>query len=337
MNRALDYLGSHLKSLPTGEIGKKTEEQNEGVRLGWMLPAIESIVDAAGFELKRSPELDDRLGIPIDYDHTATYKLHLSPRELEPLLNLLYIDYYRENYELFKQLRSERGLGDLRFQIGMASAISLAIGLGFPQGLKYRKIFERRLAYEANQIHEFVGNDGLFQYEAMAEIGILLKAPGIFRPFVGPWLASSVTSFARQLHPGTHLGVHLCFGDLSNLAMVGVRDIGPLVTFANQIASRWPDTLPLEFIHFPLAEGFRVASVEEAYYRPFKKLNVPENTRVIAGFIHEGLSESEHRVIIDHLQRYLDRDVEISSSCGLGRRTPEVANQILGMTQSLVS
>jgi hypothetical protein len=112
---------------------------------------------------------------------------------------------------------------------------------------------------------------------------------------------------------------------MNHKALGRMADAGPLVQLANAIARAWPVGRPLEFVHAPFAAADEPATLDPAFYEPLAGLELPEWTRFIAGFAHEDQSLSDQLAIRSLIDDNLGVPADISTACGLGRRTPEAA------------
>ena len=338
MTKALKYLDGHLKALPDGEIGKKSNRHQFGERLGWIQWVIERFENNPAFMIVKAPSYENRLGLWADYDSGIRYKLKLSGDNLYQFLDFGYMEYFKSSYKLFKKLRDKQRNKQLKFQFGIPGALAISVfSLGLIQGIRTRKVFEDRLAYECNRIYESGGEDILFQIEVPIELGIYLKAPAVIKPLVLRWAVGNILSLVNKLNKNARVGVHLCLGDLNNRPFSKIRNLGSLVAFSNELVRQWPKDRPLDFVHYPLAMANVPPSVNPTFYSPLKKIKLPADTRFIAGFVHEDLSEHQEEGILSAIEKNLGRTVDVSSSCGFGRRTPEITEKLLKDTSHLVA
>jgi hypothetical protein len=336
MEKALHYLGARLVSLPDGEIGRKSERHSRGERLGWIQWVVERFENSPAFAVVKKPGYEPTNGLWADYKSGVRYKLKVRPRSLYQYLDFGYIDYFKMGYGIFNRLKKNSRRKDLVFQFGIPGALAISVfSLGLLQGIRTRKIFEDRLAYEMNTINEVSDGNVLFQIEVPIELGIYIKAPRPFKSLAAGWAVRGILSLVNQLDRNARIGIHLCLGDLNNRPFSIIRDAGPLVEFANRIAALWPKDRALEFVHFPLAMGNIPPSAEARFYEPLKRLALPAGTRVIAGFVHEGLGDQALRDILVVIEKAAGRKVDISSSCGFGRRTEETTGLLLKKTAAL--
>ncbi len=146
----------------------------------------------------------------------------------------------------------------------------------------------------------------------------------------------SIIGLINLLEPKIPIGIHLCLGDLNNESLAKIKTLKSLVKFANKLVERLPMTHKLEFMHFPLAEGKMPPVVRALFYDELKKVRLPQNTRFIAGFVHEKLSLDEHKYLLKNIEHIRGEKIEVACSCGMGRRTSEAADQLLKIKKELV-
>jgi hypothetical protein len=124
---------------------------------------------------------------------------------------------------------------------------------------------------------------------------------------------------------------------MNHKALVGMKNMGPVVALATAIVKSWPSGRDLEFMHAPFAGASQPPPLEPAYYAPLRRLELPRSTRFIAGFVYEHQSLEEQRRILALIESALGRPVDVSAACGLGRRSPEEALSSMQRARSLAN
>ena len=157
------------------------------------------------------------------------------------------------------------------------------------------------------------------------------------RPALLAAATCTVLGLVRQIEPRAPFGLHLCFGDFNNKALIDAASITKMVAFANSIIAQWPATHTLDYVHVPLAEAADPPTLDAAWYAPLRDLSLPSGVRFVAGFVHDKRTEVEHRRIRDIIETTVGGPVDIASSCGLGRRDRTTADAILEMTARLLA
>jgi hypothetical protein len=333
MTKAMQIFGDSLISLPDGEIGEKSEEYPNGNRSA----GIMNLIDRCLKDTKNWETLDDGErgadGFPLTYQAMVKLQPKHSVKDIDEYLDFGYLDYFKQNYPVFQHLRKEYGLPELKFQVGIQTGLAIGLSMLRPlQAFRYQEAFNRRLAYEVNQIISIADDDVVIQMEAPAELSLAQQLPKMMNGIA----VNSLLSLLDRIDTTAKIGLHLCWGDLNHKAATHAKTLEKMVHFTNKLIQKWPETHQLEYVHFPLAEGDIPPPLDREYYKPLKYVHMPETIRFVAGFVHEGRSLDEAKNILKHIESVRAHMVDIACSCGLGRRQPEVAVQLLNMTQQLL-
>lgn len=332
MTRALNILGEHLFCLPDGEIGEKTPGYPNGKRAAWVMTAINLCsADSANWETVRQAK-NDANGFPTGYQTVQRLRPKRSPSEMHRYLDFGYHDYFRSSYPIFRRLRMERGLTDLKFQVGLPTGLGISFSMMHPiNALRYADAFNRRLAYEVNEILKEAGDDVILQIELPGEVAMAYQLPDTL---VGLALRS-VWGLLKKIEIPAQIGVHLCLGDLNNIALIHPKTLDKMVRFSNALVDGWPAKHRLAYIHYPLAEAADPPTLDPAYYAPLRAIQLPFGTQFIAGFVHERRTLEEHQQLVGMIEQVYGQPVGVACSCGLGRRTTPVAEQLLNLMQQV--
>lgn len=333
MRLALDQLGGALWALPDGEIGEKSEKFPRGTRSAWVQVAIDLCAnDPDNWHMVRDAKRNAD-GFPVDYVSGERLTPKHPPKEMDKHLNLHYHDYFFSSYPIFKRLREEKGLPNLKMQVGIPTGLGICFAMLSPiNALRYAAAFNRRLAWEVNEILKVGGDDVIFQIEIPAELALAHRAPA----FMG-WLpVNSMMTLIKNIDPAAKLGIHMCFGDLNNQALTQAKTLEKAVAFTNRMVKAWPSTHSLLYVHFPLAEAAEPPTMDAAYYAPLKDIQLPNGVKFVAGFIHEKRTLEEHLQILKTIEELRGKQVAVACSCGMGRRPREVGEQLLQITHQIV-
>ena len=117
-----------------------------------------------------------------------------------------------------------------------------------------------------------------------------------------------------QIRPDAPFGVHLCFGDLNNKALITQPSLTPAVRFTNELVKRWPATHQLDYVHMPLAEADLAPTTDPGWYAPLADLELPPDCRLVAGFVHDKLDDDGHDRLMALLDDLLGSRVDVASS-----------------------
>ncbi len=327
MARACELAGDWLIALPDGEIGERSEQFPAGDRSQWTaglagrLAAEDSLFDVV--EVGRTNER----GFPVDWDSTVRLRPRVGPGELGDRLRLGYDTFPRRTWPHFERQRASLGRPDLRMQVGLPTGFGVAAGFLSPaRAWRYAPAFAACVAREATAVVQSIGAGNLlFQIEAPAEVVAAHRLP---RPAVGV-PTRSVVDLAKRLPAEVPVGLHLCFGDLNNKAAVVPTRFGRLVAFTNALARRWPPTHTLAYVHLPFAAGTSPAPDDPKAYRALSRLALPPATRLVAGFAHEHPPLETLKALLTTIEQARGTQVDTATACGLGRRTPEAADELI--------
>lgn len=335
MTRAVELAGPSLVTLPDGEIGERTEECPEGDRSAW----VQTIFDRCELDTDNwtvtKPGVRNEGGYAADYESAPRLKPKHPAKRMAQHLEFGWNDAARSSYPLFKRVRDDAECPNLRFQVGLPTGIGAAFGiLGPVNALRYGRAFNERLATEANDILSFTDpGDIVFQIEVPGELALAYKLP---KPLVSV-ATKKVIDLVERIEVGAPFGVHLCFGDLNNAALISAPSLDKAVSFTNDLLRRWPTKHPLDYVHFPLAEASDPPPLERSFYEPLAEIELSAQTRFVAGFVHDKRTDSELLEIREHIESIRGGPVDIACSCGLGRRSPSTATSLIETCAALTS
>ncbi len=331
MKIALGTLGDRLLALPDGEIGEKSEEHPDGHRQSWIHTALVGNIESGAYHVEETPELNER-GFEVGRDARWKIRPSHAPRDLAAHMDFGYARFFRSSYPIFQQLRKEAGADAVPFEVGIPTGNAISLyALGPLRGLRYRKAHDERLAQEVAEIVEVGGDDVVVQVEVPFEMMMAGQLPR----FAIGLPAGFVTSLIERFPTGTRVGLHLCCGDLNNEAVMRLNVERMLVDFSKALLERWPQGRKLEYVHFPLAEAATPPSLDRSIYEPLRDVVLPAGTRFVAGFVHERLSEAQNAELLRTIEDVRGGPVDIACSCGLGRRQPDVARELLRLMATM--
>ena len=212
-------------------------------------------------------------------------------------------------------------------QVGLPTGFGVAAGfLSPPRALRYAPAFAACVAREATAVVQSIGAGNLlFQIEAPAEVVAAHRLP---RPAVGV-PTGPVVDLVKRLPAEVPIGLHLCFADLSNKAAIVPSRFGRLVAFTNALARRWPPTHDLAYVHLPFAAGTSPAPTDPTAYRALRHLALPPATRLVAGFVHEQPTLESLEELLGTIETARGTQVDVACACGLGRRSPDTADELI--------
>jgi hypothetical protein len=326
MKFAIENLGGMLLGLPDGEIGEVTDEYPKGKRAAWVMTAIDICsADTENWEIiKESGNSVD--GFPADYDDVQKLKPKRPPAEMHKHMNFGYHEYFKASYPAFKRLREEHNLPDLKFQVGVPTGLGIAFSMMQPiTALRYTDAFNKRIAYEVNEILKIAAEDVIIQIEVPAELKLAYTLPN----FLMGWSIRPITGLLDKINAPAKIGVHICLGDLNNIALTEAKTLDKMVKFSNLMVEKWSPEHELVYVHYPLAEAVTPPPTDKAYYQPLRDIHLPNDARFVAGFVHEGNTEEINAKILHIIEDIYGSPVDVACSCGLGRRSNDEAKQLI--------
>jgi hypothetical protein len=303
----LTELDGRLRRLTSGETGP---------RLLWFVPFVK--------ELKAAPNIRAlRDGDWTDYDDVDRLAVRRGARLTPADLPLRIAEYARKDLAALTDLDPGAGLP---LQIGVPGYLDMALFIFGPLGVpRYARTFLTAIADQITEIQREAGERVVFQLEVPAALIAVLSAPRPLRPLLAEFMAHLVTRPVARAPQGTRFGVHLCLGDLGHHALKQLKDASSLVILANAIARRWPAGRSLDYLHLPMSGGDVPPPTEAGFYAPLRRLRMPEGVEVIAGIAHEDQDTRTQLAVRGLVEDALGHPVDIATSCGLGRRTPDAA------------
>jgi hypothetical protein len=264
----------------------------------------------------------------------------LTSESLRPYLS--YAAHAQEGIATLQRLESRYPHREgLAYQVGIPSPFDLSLAaFGGPQeGAKHVETFRQATLAEirqAKQNADAANRPIVFQFEMPVELTITAMTPPESMAEVAEQMATNILSMVSELDPGVRFGVHLCVGDRGHKANIHMATLAPLVLLANAVAKGWPaGHRPLEYLHIPLASGEQAAPLAKEYYASLAQLELPHETRLIAGLVHEDQSLEDLRRVLAWVEGAVGHRTGVAAACGLGRRNLDVALAVIHNTVTL--
>lgn len=330
-------LGSHLKSVPDGEVNE---------RKNWVACQMETF--------SHVPEVINpfwgRAKLPSKYNADNQIASEHIP-ELLGNLETQYDKWALHSYEVFVRMRDEGKVPqNVKFQVGLPTPLNvLFIMIAPPYREAIEPIYEAAQARALRNIQDNIPHkDLLIQYEITLEFGLLEDVPHQKDNVYGwgkemlPWFENMQQGiFDRILNVLGHnridsdvaVGVHLCYGDSMNEHFVQPQDTGILTDVAQLLLTKLERKLA--YIHMPVPKQ----RFDEAYFRPLARilpLLTQRDTRLYLGLVHAN-DEAGTQQRIDAAKHVLGSAVwGVATECGLAR-TPKEDMESIFETLALFS
>jgi hypothetical protein len=300
-----------------------------GPRLLWFVPLIR--------EIKKLPQIRTvRSGEWTGYDDTDRLVVRRRGRLTAGDIPMRLAEHALEELAVLDATGTPAS-AELPLQIGVPGYLDLALYPFGPLGVfRHARAFREVTSENIEAIHRAAGSAVIFQLEVPAALIAVAATPRPLRRAMARLMAYLATRQVAKAPRGSRFGVHLCLGDLGHRALSKPQTADPQVVLANALVRGWPTDRPLEFIHLPLAGGNEPPATSASYYEPLGRLRVPADLPVVAGIAHEEQSAADQVLVRSHVEAALGRRVDIATSCGLGRRTPEQAEQAFQSMRALL-
>jgi len=310
-------LGSHLKRIPDGETGERSDW------ITWLEPAF-----ADNPALERSDEL-----FRIHATGTARIRYRLKPGKTVRDVsfgNLFYADIAKQSYAEFSELKRQ-GLvpKNCRFQIDLVPAHSV-IWLFLQDDLHQPldPVFNEALKREIDKIAQWLPHDQIaIQFDVASAVFARLQrnepnAYGKNRDEMLVSFSRILTDLAERVPNDIELMFHFCYGDSNHKHVIEPADMGDMVDMANRLSA--DIKRPINLIHMPVPRD----RSDDEYFAPLKGLRVRPETELSMGLVHytDGVAGTRKRLAV--AQRYLPQ-FSIATECGFGRRATETIPELL--------
>jgi hypothetical protein len=315
----LDELSGQLRRLSGGETGS---------RLIW----IAGLID----ELALLPQVRTvRSGNWTGYDDAVRLAVRRGARLTATDIPVRLAEHALEELNALRDIGSP-ATTELPLQVGVPCYLDLALfGFG-PLGVfRHSRLFLHAIAGDLADIHAEAGDRMVYQLEIPTALVAVASTPALLRPAMAWLMARLVTRQVAKAPQGSRFGVHLCLGDLGHRALRQLRTADPVVRLANAIARQWPHGRRLEYMHLPMSGGNLPPTTDPAFYKPLRRLRA--GAEIVAGIAHEEQDRTAQLTVRTLVEQALGTTVDIATSCGLGRRTPEQAKQAVAAMRALLT
>lgn len=322
MAEGLDRLGRTLPFIPDGETGERKD-----------------FVIHLGERMSKNPGL---VATPIRFRFFGmdeqTYRLRIC-RGKQPEFPLGQLGYYHDwaaSLDLYREMREKFGRPELRYQMSIATALSIA-PMFFRNPLDIRRVIKPMREGLRAEIAAAIEKDReslVVQLDAPGEQTLVAFAERFAPPIaatVARRMAGQIVELAVDVPEDVPLGVHLCLGNASNRRGITPRTASSIVRLANECFAAFASVRRLDYLHIPLVD-----TSDPRHFAPLKEIKLPESTRLIAGMVYEDTHEA-NQTRLSLTAEALGFTPDVACACGMGRRTPDVARSLLDEMRWLAS
>ena len=310
-------LGQHLKRIPDGETGERSDW------ITWLEPVF-----ANNAALEKSSEL-----FRVHATGTARIRYKLRQGKIAKDVhfdNLFYADIAKASYAEFAALKAQGAVAkDVRFQIDLVPAHSVTwLFLQDDLHQPLDPIYNEALKREIDKIAALLPLDQIaIQFDVASAVFARLQRnePNAYGRTRAEMLASFgaiLSGLADHVPAKAELLFHFCYGDSNHRHVVEPMDMGDMVDVANRLCADVRRTIQL--IHMPVPRD----RTDDAYFAPLAGLRLKRETELCLGLVHytDGLSGTRKRLAA--AERHA-RSFSIGTECGFGRRDPSTIPELL--------
>jgi len=316
---AAEVLGSHVRRIPDGETGARTNW------IHWQYPKLLDHPD-----LETDPDIPPR-ALPSSEDGRATtFEVRiLRTRPGVEAAALVFESGYAEqaiaSYGVFAELkRSGRIPSGVRFQVSVPTPLALLVAFITPGAqLPLLPAFERSFAGEIQRIAEVVPHEDLaIQWDVCLEV---LAWEGLFRLSTDDpkgLILSMLGRLGDAVPREVELGYHLCYGDPGHRHIMEPKDAAVMTEIANGIAR--VVERQIQWLHLPVPKD----RTDDPYFAPLRGLVHRDETELYLGLVHRTDGLAGARARIDAARRVAP-SFGVATECGFGRRPADTIRPLM--------
>ncbi|HEX5506161.1 MAG TPA: hypothetical protein VFW96_26315 [Thermomicrobiales bacterium] len=305
---ASGILGGHLRRIPDGETGVRTNWIGWQARVMADNPALEPEPSADAYSALR------RFRLRAGADPAA---LAFGP--------LGYAAAAQASYATFARLKGNGTIpARCRFMVSLPTPLApVSAFVALEAQAAVEPPYERRLLAELDEIGVAIPHDQLaVQWDVAVEFALLEgMRPAPFADVRGRIVARLIRLGGR-VPRDVELGYHLCYGDAGHQHFKQPEDTAKLVDVANAVSAGVDR--PIQWIHLPVPRG----RDDDAYFAPLRDLRLHPETERYLGLVHytDGAEGTRRRVAA---ARRTLTDFGVATECGMGRRPAETIPALL--------
>ncbi|HET8628711.1 MAG TPA: hypothetical protein VFL91_14920 [Thermomicrobiales bacterium] len=301
-------LGGHLRRIPDGETG---------VRTNWIGWQVRAMADNPALEPEASPDA---------YSALRRFRLRAGADPAAITFGPLgYADAARASCATFARLKDDGTIpARCRFMVSLPTPLApVSAFVALEAQAAVEPAYERRLLAELGEICAAIPHDQLaVQWDVAVEFALLEGVrPAPFADVRGG-VVERLVRLGGRVPRDVELGYHLCYGDAGHQHFKQPEDTAKLVDIANAVSAGV--ARPIQWIHLPVPRG----RDDDAYFAPLRDLRLHPETELYLGLVHytDGAEGTRRRVVA--AQRTLT-DFGVATECGMGRRSAETIPALL--------
>jgi hypothetical protein len=314
--------GATIKRIPDGERGRRVNwlaAQGPYLLAAAELEAVDTGANRYGSRGQVGKRFRPRAGVDL-----ATLTLDLP-----------YLEDALESFAVFAALQEDGVVDeDVRMQICIPTAMATCLALIAPEAQRAMlAVMERTVGEQVRRIAAALPHERIaVQWDVAAEF-MHIELAGA-STFSQQEIADALVRLAELVPEDIPVGYHLCYGDAppqpgaKGRHFVEPTDAGLLVAVANAIAAG--ASRPVAWIHLPVP----INRSDAAYFAPLAALDLPAQTRLYLGLVHEedGLEGARRRVAA---AAAFVTGFGVATECGLQNEPREAHERIFAIQRDL--
>ena len=309
------HLGKHIKRLPDGETGIRTNW------IDWQLTM-----------LKENPNL--QLVENDAFEYTQVHQLGLAPGGDSKHLQLGELGYARvalESFEEFSKLKSSGQIPQThKFQVCLPTPLAIS-HIYVEPGLQadFEPQYEEQLLNDLDRLLSNIPHEELaIQWDTAVEFAVLEGIMPSYIENLKEGIIERLLRLAHKVPQSVDMGFHLCYGDSQHKHFCEPKDTGLLVSMTNSIVEGLSRSL--NWVHMPVPKE----RSDEAYYKPLADLKLGSETELYLGLVHFTDGEAGALERIESAGKYVQK-FGVATECGFGRRPRETLVELMGIHASV--
>lgn len=302
-------LGDHVKRLPDGETGDRTNW------VDWQLTI-----------LKQNPNLE--LVTNKAYEYTQIKQVGLREGCDSKNLQLSDLGYAIAATESYKEFSALKTAGEIslhcRFLVCLPTPLAtthLYVEQSLQADFEYQ--YEEKLLGDLEKILSAIPHRELaIQWDTAVEFALLEGVMPSYIADLQEGIIERLLRLAGKVPEPVEIGFHLCYGDSQHRHFCEPEDTANLVMVANGLAQG--TSRSLNWIHLPVPKGRR----DEDYFKPLANLALDDETELYLGLVHYTDGEDGARLRIESASKYVSK-FGVATECGFGRRPQDTLEGLM--------
>lgn len=307
---AARHLGHHLKRMPDGETGERSNW------IAWQLGVF-----------KRTAGLEAEM-VEAGYVRRERFRITagIDPASIDfPALG--YADAALSSWQTFRDLKARGEVGRAtKFQVCLPTPLAPVQSYLFPAAqAALEPAYEARMLDELDRILRVIPHAELaIQWDTAIEFAVLEGVMPSFLADPERDILARLLRLGRHVPAEVELGYHLCYGDAGHRHFKEPTDTGLMVRIANHLAAHLGRAL--NWLHLPVPRD----RDDDAYFQPLAALRLAPLTELYLGLLHltDGTDGARRRIAAARAHAPC---FGVATECGLGRRPAATVAPLLAL------